>query len=114
MGDGEDRASSEAGPVPAELVIGAEPHASGPGFSAYALSLCQLRLGASWYYNPGRWRTADGTVPWLEFVVQWRVLQAAMALERGMQTMSALLAQADPQQAQRVIAEDMARAFPGA
>src|SRR5689334_16249685 len=113
MGDGEVDAD-DAGPVPAELVISDSDRPSGPGLTAYALSLCQLHFGASWYYNPGRWGTADGTVPWIEFKVQLLVLRAALALELGMQTRAALLGQADPQQAQQVIADDMARAFPGA
>lgn len=57
---------------------------------------CELYYGASWYWNPARWGTSDGYVPFGILWDAWRTLQSLTAWQR-LQTMQAfILAQPVP------------------
>ena len=103
----------DAGPVPAHLVVPRVQPRAGPGQVAYVLTLAERHYGAAWYYAPARWGTADGYVPWDVFLVTWESMQAQWALDRAMGATAALIGHADPEQAQRIIDQDIAAAFPG-
>lgn len=48
-----------------------------------ALMCAQLEaVMPTWYYNPGRWETFDGFVPYRLAVLQYRVSQSVKALDR--------------------------------
>lgn len=48
--------------------------------------------GAAWWYNPPRWGTTDGIVPYRVFWVYWRAMGSLMAFERLSTARAALLA----------------------
>lgn len=64
-----EREPAAAGPVPASA-IGPPQSSSGNSTAlAYALTLAEAHYGAAWAWNPARWKTADGGVPWPVFLV---------------------------------------------
>lgn len=73
----------------------------------------QREYGAGWYYQPGRWPTSDGVVPWEEFVAASKVLWALRAIER-LNTARAIgvAFSGDSPEAQRLRAAEVAEAFP--
>lgn len=72
--------------------------------------------GASWYFAPARWGTADGYVPFHIAIDGWRTMQSLMAADRLSMLRAVSLAQPRPEQAQqavqRLIDADVALAFP--
>ena len=112
-----DRQSGHAehgdGPVPAHLVVPRRPEPDRRHVAAYALTLCEWHYGADWYWNPARWRTDDGVVPWAVFLIAVDALMGHLALERWQQSMAALIGQAGGDLAQRELEKMHDLAFPG-
>lgn len=73
----------------------------------------QREYGAGWYYQPGRWPTSDGVVPWTEFLAASKALWAFRAIDRMNTTRAIGVAFAgDTPDGQRVRAAEVAEAFP--
>lgn len=74
--------------------------------------MCEWRYGAGWYWNPKRWNTLDGYVPWPEFLVKWEAVMGHLALERLQQSIAALIGRADGDHASRAVEKIERSAFP--
>lgn len=74
--------------------------------------MCERHYGAEWYWNPKRWTTADGYVPWAEFLVKWDALMGHLAIDRLQQTLAAFTGRAEGDQAQRALDRMERAAFP--
>lgn len=77
-----------------------------------AASQCELRYGAGWYFNPARWRTADGYVPFRLLWPAWRRLQAARAADRLDVARAVSLAHQPGEQAKRLTDAELREAYP--
>lgn len=81
-----------------------------------ACAQCEAFWGASWYFNPARWATVDGFVPFQVLWDAWRTMQSVTAWQR-LQTMHAVaLAQPVSEGAvterQRLLDQEQRQAFP--
>lgn len=76
---------------------------------------CERFFGSDWFYNPSRWRTADGHVPYRTLWAYWYGMEPMMALERITAIRSlttALRAMRDPQGAARAVEKEEQLALP--
>lgn len=78
---------------------------------ALGLILAQVEraLGSGFVFNPARWRTADGYVPYRVLVAAYRTLPSVAALERLQLIRAIQIAQAGPA-GQRALDSDIALA----
>lgn len=58
-----------------------------------ACAQCAAFWGASWYFNPRRWDTVDGYVPFPVLWDGWRTMQSVSAWQRMQLTQAVALAQ---------------------
>lgn len=58
-----------------------------------ACAQCEAFWGASWYFNPARWATVDGYVPFPVLWDAWRTMQSVAAWQRMQITHAVALAQ---------------------
>lgn len=88
-----------------------EPETSGATLTIrHALAQCERFYGAGWAFNPARWGTADGGVPYPILWEAWHRMQAITALERLSATSAAARAQGGDAAAHAVDA-DVRRAY---
>lgn len=74
---------------------------------------CERYWGARWFYDPRRWRTADGYVPHRTLWAYWYAMEPVMAMERLSDTRSSRLAQMrDEKAAQLAVDREQQLAFP--
>lgn len=59
---------------------------------------CEAFWGASWYWNPHRWGTTDGYVPFPVLWDAWRSMQSVAAWQRLQATQSAALGHPVPEE----------------
>ena len=60
-----------------------DPQGGGNGLSlALAALHAEHFWGAHWWFNPTRWDTPDGYVPWQVFWVYWQAIRSVRAVER--------------------------------
>ena len=73
-----------------------------------------MAKGADWYWNPKRWRTDDGYVPWTVMWSAWRALQAVEAAQRLEFIRAYRIAQPreDGHAAARLLAQESDEAYP--
>ena len=108
LGDGAEPAGG--GPVPASA-LGPRPADSGSVTSlAYALTLAEAHYGAAWAWNPERWQTDDGGVPWPVFLVALDAMVAHRVLGQVTQAFAIRLADSSDDTAHSSAQQ---RAFPG-
>lgn len=90
MPGGAERNPADLSPVEAlrkmqrELVYGAAAARKPQNVPTLALAVARVRAtyGDVWYFNPGRWATADGYVPWRVVWAEYQALGAIAAHER--------------------------------
>lgn len=77
---------------------------------------CEAFWGASWYWNPARWGTRDGYVPFPVLWDAWRSMQSVTAWQRLMWTKAFALGQPVSQDhlpdRSRAVDAEMQLAFP--
>lgn len=77
---------------------------------------CQVVLGASWYWNPARWGTSDGVVPFPILWDTWRAMQSVVAWQQLHQMQAVAMAQPVSEERmadrQRIVDRVMQDAFP--
>lgn len=73
---------------------------------------CERFYGASWYFNPVRWRTVDGYAPWGVVWIAWRGMQAVSALERLSMIRAISIAMATGESGAGARADELHAAFP--
>lgn len=81
-----------------------------------ACAQCEAFWGASWYWNPPRWGTVDGYVPFTVLWDAWRSMQSVAAWQRLQVTHAVALAQPVSEEAmlerQRAVEQERRQAFP--
>lgn len=78
-----------------------------------AATHCELHYGADWYYNPRRWPTADGYVPYRVLWSAFRRLEAWRAVLRLDVARAVSLAHVrDRAHAEQRTQEELRTAFP--
>lgn len=81
-----------------------------------ACAQCEAFWGASWYFNPQRWATVDGYVPFPVLWDAWRTMQSVAAWQRLQITHAVAMAQPVHESAvtdrQRLMDQEQRQAFP--
>lgn len=81
-----------------------------------ACAQCEAFWGASWYFNPARWDTVDGYVPFPVLWDAWRTMQSVAAWQRLQMMHAVALAQPVSEAAltdrQRLVDVEQRQAFP--
>lgn len=66
-------------------------------------------FGSAWFWNPARWGTADGAVPWPVFLVAIRALDALQAKQILRDTLAAQFARITDPAARKTAMSDTHR-----
>lgn len=81
-----------------------------------ACAQCEAFYGASWYFDPRRWPTTDGYVPFAVLWDAWRTMQSVAAWQRLQIThavaMASPVAESAMAQRQRAMEQEQRMAFP--
>lgn len=79
-----------------------------------ALAEAERFWGATWYWNPARWATPDGYVPWPVFRVAYDAMEALLARRAIAAMNAAAYAHLPPESQRDLMARLQTAAFPEA